>query len=316
MTRQDYRAEIVDEPLRRPWGARIEFLLQAGDRVHIDGPVCLLGRPDAVIRIAPVTGPRAESQPRLKRYRAEIEGFASPSEAEAAGLMLSLSLLWSAISWRFALRLDYHTPQPAIVYDRTVSPIGGLSAFGIAVLTRAMPPEIGELVTEHLPRSPDQIDRQLLLSMELFAAARLEMSERAKFVSLVSALEPFAVPKSYPSSVVALIKSFRAQVNTADFPEVGQEEMSKLRNSLQGRIRQLEQESIRQALLRTVRDLLPGETSAVETIDAAYGLRSKILHEGTTDPYLDRRIAEVEATMRRLYSARIQRPLAVPASVT
>lgn len=313
MKKLDIRKEIVDEPLRRPWAARVDFLLQAGDRVRLDGEACLLGRSDIIIRIGPHTDPRSDDQPHLRRYRAEIEGFAFPSEAEAAGLMLSLSILWSAISWRFAVRLDYHTPDPAIVYDRTASS-GRLSDFGRPSITRPVPPEIGELLTDELPRSPDSIDRLMLLSMELFAAARLEMSERAKFVNLVSALEPLATPLDYPEPIAQLLEGFRAQLRAAEFPDMGQEEVQTIKNSLHGRIRELRRESIRQALLRTVRTLLPDDSSSKETIDSAYGLRSKMLHEGVTDPYLDRRIAEVENTMRRLYAARIGRQLAVPAA--
>lgn len=314
MKRPSVRTEILDEPLRRPWGARIDFILQAGDRVRLDGEVCLLGRADTVIRLGPVSGPHSVLQPHLRRYRAQIEGFASPSEAEAAGLVLSQSILWAAISWRFAVRLDYHTPRPVIVYDRTAKLGGsGASAFGIAQITRAMPPEMGDLIVDQLPQSPDQVDRLLLLSMELFAAARLEMSDRAKFVSLVSALEPFATPQSYPTSVRDLIGEFRSRLRSAEFPDIPEEEIDKIKNSLRGRISELERESIRQALLRTVRDLLPGDERAVERINAGYALRSKILHEGVSDPYLDRHIAEVESTMRRLYAARLGRQLAVPA---
>lgn len=36
------------------------------------------------------------------------------------------------------------------------------------------------------------VDEKLLVSMELFASARLETTERTRFVGLVSSLEPFA----------------------------------------------------------------------------------------------------------------------------
>ncbi len=314
MKQKNIRFQIADEPLRRPWAARVDFLLQADNSFGIDGEICLLERSDVLVQVGPVQDLSLEQYPHLKRYRARVEGFVSPSEAEAAGMLLSLSILWSAISHKYSLRLDYHTPLPTIVYDRTMKIKGGISAIGDFSITRQVPPEIGGLLLEELPRSPDQVDRLTLLSMELFVAARLEMSDRSRFISLISALEPLANPQDYPDSVKNLITELKAHVRGVSLEGVSKEHTAKIKNSLEGRISELEHESVRQALLRTVRDLLPADQVALQKIDAAYALRSKILHEGITDPYLDRQIIEVEDIMRRLYAAKIGRELAVPAN--
>ena len=81
--------------------------------------------------------------------------------------------------------------------------------------------------------------------------------------------------------------------------------------SLDARLKQLQQESIRQALLRVVREVFSEDEEPVRAIDDAYALRSKMLHEGTTDPYLDRKTHEVERIIRRIYPARVGKPLKI-----
>ena len=98
----------------------------------------------------------------------------------------------------------------------------------------------------------------------------------------------------------------------ATSPSSRLDEATRPKDSLEGRIRELSQESIRQAMLRIVRELLPGDKDAVEIIDNAYALRSKILHDGASDPYLGRKVSAVEDTIRRIYSARIGKTLKVP----
>lgn len=246
----------------------------------------------------------------LTSYTANIEGFATAGEAEARGLKLSLALLWSAITRDFTMRLNYHTPLPCVVYDRTQSG-GGISlrAYG-TVYFPATATDLAELMGEVLTTSIP-VDRQLLLSMEIFAAAKLEISDRAKFLGLVSSLEPLAAQANYPDSVLRLVDGFRAQVRSTDLANVSQEEASRIKTLLDGRLKDLERESIRQALLRTIREVFPGDNDSLKTIDDAYALRSKMLHEGTTGPYLDRKTHAVETILRRLYATRIGKPLRV-----
>ena len=276
----------------------------------LDYPVCLLTSANCNIqmRLSP-DQPMGPLQ-HLKKYRILIEGYSTAGEAEAGGLQLSLALLWAAVSKRFTMRLDYHTPLPCIVYERT-APTGGISIRGFG---RSYWPvsvhEFSELLGETM-ENPVAVDRQLLLSMELFAASKLELSERAKFISLVSSLEPLAVPAQYPNAIEEMITVFCNQVKDVKLPELRLDEATRLKDSLEGRIRELSQESIRQAMLRIVRELLPDDKDAVEIIDNAYALRSKILHDGASDPYLDRKVSAVEDTIRRIYSARIGKTLKV-----
>jgi len=104
--------------------------------------------------------------------------------------------------------------------------------------------------------------------------------------------------------------SFREQLRDADLSDLNRDDVTKVKASLNERLKQFEKESIRQALLRTIRETLPGD-SPVKTIDEAYSLRSKMLHEGVTDPYLDRKTHEVESILRRLYAVRIGKQLRI-----
>jgi hypothetical protein len=311
MAKKNILREIDREPKKRPYGARIDFFLdEEGIQFSLDGPASLLATEDAIVQLdlAPdqPLGPLKDK----KLYRANIEGFATAGEAEVMGLKLSLALLWSAITMYFGMRLEYHSPLPCIVYDRTDSH-GGISARGyLSSHYPATAADLAELMSEVLASSIS-VDRQLLLSMELFAAAGLEVSDRAKFLGLVSSLEPLASQRKYSTSVINLINSFRAQLRSSDLSDINGDEATRVKASLNDRLKQLEQESIRQALLRTIREVFPGNDSSVKTIDEAYSLRSKMLHDGVTDPYLDRKTDEVEQILRRLYAVRIGKPLRI-----
>ena len=127
-----------------------------------------------------------------------------------------------------------------------------------------------------------EFDPKLLISMELFASARLESTERAKFIGLVSALEPLAGQEPYNNEEVDnLISSFISKINDSKtIPE-------KARNSLTGRVRSLSKESISQAISRFVGIYFPENTEVIKSVKEAYDIRSSILHEGTFDADLD-----------------------------
>jgi hypothetical protein len=150
------------------------------------------------------------------------------------------------------------------------------------------------------------LPEHILTSMELFAAARLEMTERARYVALVSALEPLASAQELTSEVGQLVNQFQEQLRDAESIPID------VRNSLDGRIQQLRYESIRQAIKRTVRTLLPDDPNAFNILDRAYALRSIILHEGARINDLVQRSAEVENYLRRMYAAMIGHELCTP----
>jgi hypothetical protein len=155
-----------------------------------------------------------------------------------------------------------------------------------------------------LLREPDQ---KLLLSMEIFCAARLESSQRATFLALVSALEPLAEEAPLGSATTAFVDRCGQQLRSdADIPPG-------LKSSLEGRLFQLRQESVRQAVQRTARDALPNQPEVWQVIDDAYALRSQLIHRGAPaelDTDLERESEIVSRIIRALYASLLNRTLA------
>jgi hypothetical protein len=224
-----------------------------------------------------------------------VEGFATAAEAEQKGLKLSLALLWEAVSRKHPLRLDYHTPRPCMVYDRTQESGSGCMATASATVIMNSSKMV-ELVNQIFSANID-VDEKLLVSMELFASARLETTERARFVGLVSSLEPLAQSEAYENAELKeLVDSFVAQLNkTTSIPE-------NIKSSLNGRINGLKKESISQAIRRLVKDHFPENPDAVSTVEEAYNIRSKILHDGAFDADLEQKSNEIEDIIRQIYS--------------
>jgi hypothetical protein len=55
------------------------------------------------------------------------------------------------------------------------------------------------------------------------------------------------------------------------------------------------------AIRRLISDKLHGDADALATIDEAYNIRSRILHDGATDADLEMKGREVEAVVRRVF---------------
>jgi hypothetical protein len=137
------------------------------------------------------------------------------------------------------------------------------------------------------------------MAIEIFAAARLETTERAKFVGIVSALEPIAVQERHENEELkSLLENFKKKLDNSGLDP-------SLKASLRGRIEQLTLESVSHAIRRLVKESLPEDSDAVEIIEEAYNLRSKILHEGSTDADLQEKSRKVEETIRKILDVRI-----------
>lgn len=145
--------------------------------------------------------------------------------------------------------------------------------------------------------------------MEIFAGARLEVSQRARFLAIVSAFEPLAEQRSLGQDVDQFVESCLFQLS----------ERSSIadaaRTSLGGRLQQLRTESIRQAIIRTIRESLPQRTRLLKVVDDAYAVRSQIVHSGrpsNLDLDLERLGNDVGDILREIYASRVGRTLAAP----
>lgn len=271
--------------------------LDEGDELGFDGAASfLLDDQQSIVRIIPSKEKESLGEKTSQKLDVCIEGFATASEAETKGLKLSLALLWAAISKKYPLRLEYHTPLPCMVYDRTCSAQGlsvGLSAsLSRWMNSQAMVDRVNEVFSSDI-----EVDQKLLVSMELFASARLETTERSRFVGIVSSLEPLARRNPYDiPEVEKLVGNFVEKLGEiSSIPD-------SIRDSIKGRAKDLTQESIKQAIKRLVAEKLPGNQDAVSTISEAYDIRSKILHEGLFDVDLEEKSAEIEDILREIYA--------------
>lgn len=289
---------IANHVNRRPYGAKLSLFLEPSTKFSMNGECSLLISPEIIIRLTLTDKTSIEQNTKQQQWDIYVEGFATAGEAEQAGLKVALGFLWAAVSGRYSARLIYNTPLPCSVYDRTQSNIGirlsGGVSFTITKNINHIVDPINQIFTSEV-----RIDQKLLLATELFASARLETTERSKFVGLISSLEPLATQEKYEGEEIEkLIKKFKNDLKTSNLDD-------SLKNSLRGRIDQLKIESVSRAIRRMIQDTFPDDVDLLELIEDAYNLRSKILHEGSTDADLNEKSIAVEDAVRKIFEALI-----------
>jgi Apea-like HEPN len=292
------RALIARRDPKRPYGSKVTFQILNSHTIGELENVTVLLDSGAIATIQPARSPSWEGG---RRFLIKLEGFPTASIAETEGLRFAQALLLSAISLNFGLRLLYHGREPALVYERLRSE--GATAWGEGVVGWSAATVLTELAGTF---RCNLLDRRLILSMELYCAALLESNERTRFVIAVSALEPLAQQQSLGLAVSAYVDNALAILNSAT--DIDQ----RVRASLCGRINQLRQESVRQAIFRLADTWFPSCTEIRERIDRAYRLRSELLHEGSfADPDIDltAEMNKIATVLRTLYERASGRPL-------
>lgn len=299
-TPHEERAVILSQPEKRPYGVKVRIHLQTAGSIGNIEDVCVSLNTGAFLSIAPT---RTAPWQGGKKYIVTLEGFPTAASAETSGRRLVQALLWMAISVDTPLRLEYLSYEPAAVFERNRSTGFTCEAYG--EVGYAPNVVLGELQDAYaLLKEPNE---KLLLSMEIFCAARLESSERAVFLALVSALEPLAQEAPLGEEVNQFVAECLVLLKTST--SISQE----LRASLEGRLNQLRQESIRQALKRLTRETLPKQPEAHATVDDAYTLRSQLIHSGVPadlDIDLERESRSISAIIRDIYANLLDRSLA------
>lgn len=266
----DERSIIVSRPDKRRYGTKLIFqVLDKGFLGDLEN-VTIFFDDGAYVTLAPE---RQTAWEVGQRFSLTLEGFPTASLAEEHGRKLVQGLLWTSISLNFGVRLNYHTYEPTTIYDRLLSP-----GFSVWFEGRSIFP--ADWVIDRLRAAytlPKLVDRTLLLSMEMFCSSRLETGDRAIFLSTVSALEPLATAERLGPAVDAFVEECSAQLKKQN--DIQPEHVQ----SIRGRLNDLRKESIRQALIRLMREKIPEDASAPEIIDYAYNLRSQLIHSGVPD---------------------------------
>lgn len=298
-TAKEERVIILAQPKKRPYGARVTIHLQHAGTIGDAEEVCISLSSGAFLSISPT---RIAPWEGGKKYEVLLEGFPTAASAEAAGKRLVQALLWMAISTNAPLRLEYLSYEPAAVYERNRS--AGDSAYGYGRVGFQAEVPLGVL-QDSFAELPEPNDK-LLLSMEVFCSARLESSQRAVFLSVVSALEPLAAQAGLGDSVAEFVEDTVRDLKLREAIPL------ELRASLSGRLYQLRDESIRQALRRLANEVAPEAPEVARTIDEAYALRSQIIHNGIPsdlDTDLESGITAVSKCIRSLYARMLRQPL-------
>jgi len=263
------------------------------------------------------TNPR-EQATFIERITVYLKAFPSACEAEQAGKLLVLSLLWVAVSKRLTIGFEKRTGNfPFAVRDRTQSS-GVKFRAELRGCCNISPKEIS-LLAEQAYLTEQVLPNNIITSMELYASARLESTEMARFITLITAIEALAEQREYSTELKKLFDGFASSLQDSQlfkkegvFPLFAEEEnplsfeeKQSIKNSLVGRINgknSLCQESVRQAIKIIVKKHIQ-ERDDINFVDKAYGQRSDILHNGIIPPELSILTTRLENILRKIYSS-------------
>lgn len=289
---------ISSDLLRTPYGAKLTLFLNGYRTFKLEGETCLLVGKDHIIRFVPGNELLVRHEiknPEFQVWDIYIEGFPSATDAEKAGLRLAASLFWSAISKEYPMRLLYYTPLPCAVYNRNKSKGLTVQAYGYS----SFPEEVQSIVEglEAVYYTSFEIEPKLLLAMELFTAAPLEITQKARFIMLLTSLEALAEQESYGEEASQIIKSCKAEItkNSSIRPDV--------KASILDRLTWLNQESITHSIIRLIRQRLPDNREAENIFRETYKIRGELIHSGQTDATLEELSRKMGEIIRKIFAS-------------
>ena len=290
------REIIVKYPQNRTYVSKLSFILERGSDFPFESDCSLLIENQRIIQLSKRVD---DNNKRNHSWSFRVEAFRTASEAENFTLKLVQGLLWSSIKNKYGLKLLYNSSLPFEINNRSSK--GGLSLTSSVELTLIHSAKgIIEPISDIL-QSKISIDAKLLIASELFTSSRLESTERAKFVGLISSLEPLCEQKDYEiPDLVNDIKELKSIISKKNYDD-------KIKNSILGRIDGLKKESVSQSIKRTIEKYFPNNNETLETIIDAYNTRSKILHEGLIDPDINIKNYKVEEIIRQILEIEIAR---------
>ena len=228
-----------------------------------------------------------------------LEGFESEAIAEDAGQRFALALMWAAVACNFPLSLAKEAGRTCTVFPRPQPRV--MQMWGTSF--NSPPPKLAIDQADALFSRGTELEPEWLLSLEIFTSARLETSDRAKFVAMVSALEPLVKPLELPAQVTALVESAIKQLTETTAL------CNSHKESLRTRLNALKKQSIGQSLREFIGTWLPSDSGAQKIVDQAYQRRSGILHRGEHIEDLEAQCQALETVIRKLYQAKLDTPL-------
>jgi hypothetical protein len=164
-----------------------------------------------VVWIVKDNTPQTEVAASLKRVTVHLEAFQTACAAERAGKLFALSLLWMVASNCVTVGLrKWMGELPFAVRDRTRS--DGISVHGEGRAYFTLKPGEIAAVAGQVYAQAREVQPHMLTSMQFYAAARLEASEGARFITLMIALEALAEQKDYGDEVAGVFTELTKQL--------------------------------------------------------------------------------------------------------
>lgn len=131
-----------------------------------------------------------------------------------------------------------------------------------------------------------------ILACEIYASSFLDISQRSRFITLVTAVEALLEPAMRPDSAQSLVDELVGKTQEATIDKA-------IRDSIRGSLEWLRRESIGQAGRALADSLLPGKLYHGKQASAffyqCYDLRSSILHRGAAGDDID--VMQLASTM-------------------
>lgn len=295
---------IETDPHEFPYGAKISLFLNGTIQFDVDQKLYMLGNNLSLKFVENKSNASEFTEitfPGSKVWDVKLTGFKTACEAEKAGVRLAESFLWYSVSKNFPIRLLYHKSLPCTVYDRTKGPSWEMFGFGHSTQTEKAADVISGVKKAFFSEYEAKIDRKrILLSMEIFASSQLEITERAKFISLITSLEALSLQKSYSEytdhvkdKIIELIEAIQ---NEENIPE-------NIRHSLIDKIkREMSIESVRQAIMDVVLQNTK-KTDNKKLFDKAYGVRCSLVHDGQSDENIQELSKNISSMIRDIFSS-------------
>jgi len=293
----------------KPYGVRVEFEV-AGEYfvdeeetipsfVGIRDEACVLLSDTHVFHFE--RDESASKHEEANIWNAYIEGFETTAEAEKAGEWFATALMFNSVMYAPYVKIRYSLPDPYEVYSRRLPKKQSIRTFlslKDADLYKKHTKVVNTLRKAWLSTEGSNISERLFLALELYTTAQFENSDRAKFIGVVSAIEPLATQEDYSQKesyeIAAALEELCKEVDTyTAIPDP-------IRASMKGQIRNLRRESVRRACRRLINDRLPEHDDATNIFEQAYSARSKMLHEGETPTDLERIYHEMQNLVRNL----------------
>jgi len=129
-----------------------------------------------------------------------------------------------------------------------------------------------------------RVTEKQVLASEIYANSFFDISQRSRFITLVTAVEALLELAERPDSTQSLVTNFIAQTQSAPIDQV-------TKNSIRGSLEWLRKESISQAGRNLANSLLPKTNyegkPAGNFFAFCYEQRSRLLHRGETEEGID-----------------------------